>query len=297
MAENQNYSELTITFADFINKLDRVLIKDNSEVDFMLELVDHALQDGAENPFRKSPKSNLKRYLRKEKLSKPKAKVIAEKFNKEKLAEYLQGIFDDDDNEDGVNELCEIFFPTDKNVTFKNLAQKLSELFRQIVRNRIMEIDFRPGDKSQKTISLADEKDLEEKIKQAIKALFAIKDEDEIKEISTTPVHLKNKIPDNYLLFSEVHHEVTAFFQLINQCFTNGQREGEKPADFILKCVNSQYKKLKETTEDKDIIFSSMVQFFLSKAGFPGTDAYKRAACCVVSYFVQLCEVFDATAE
>lgn len=40
--KNQNYSELKYNFANFINRLDAVLIKDTSGVDFMIEFVDHA---------------------------------------------------------------------------------------------------------------------------------------------------------------------------------------------------------------------------------------------------------------
>ena len=116
MAKNQNYSELKWSFADFIKRLDSILVKDSSGVDFMLEFVDHCLKNGADNRLRSKNRSNETRYLSDAKFSKKKADFIKNNFNRKKLTAYLESIFDNGDNEDNVNDLCEEFFPNNQNV-------------------------------------------------------------------------------------------------------------------------------------------------------------------------------------
>lgn len=84
MLKNQNYSELKYDFADFIKQLDSILVKDTSGADFMIEFVDHAIKDGIKNPLRSKSKSNEARYLNGEKLSKPKAQIIKDNFDRKK---------------------------------------------------------------------------------------------------------------------------------------------------------------------------------------------------------------------
>lgn len=282
-------------FADFINRLDVFLVKDTKSVDFMYELVDHALKDGVKNPFDTKSKNNNSRYLNNEKLPKPRAEIINDNFDRKKLTDYFQSIFDNGDNDDNVNELCEEFFPTNSNVTFKNLAQELTKLFHSIIRTRLLEKDSRSSENYEEFISLEEEKDFENKIKETVKAIYAIASTDELQDHSISAAYIAKKIPDDFLLQDDVHHKVTKFFNTVNQYFVDEQREGAMPADFITKRVHEQYVALKETCNNKVEIFNAMGGFFLSKAKL--TDEYTRAAQCVVAYFIQLCEVFDVPAE
>lgn len=295
MTENRNYTELTINFADFINRLDIFLIKDTKSVDFMYELVDHALKDGVKNPFYTKNKNNNSRYLNNEKLPKPRAEVINDNFDKEKLTDYFQSIFDNGDNDDNVNELCEEFFPTNSTVTFNNLAQELAKLFHSIIRNRLLEKDHRPGENFEEVISLEEEKDFENKIKETVKTIYAIASTDELQDHPISATYIAKKIPDDFLLQDDVQHKVTKFFNKVNQYFVDEQREGAMPADFVTKRVHEQYIALKDTCNNKLEIFNAMSSYFLAKAKLP--TGYNRAAQCVVAYFVQLCEVFDVPAE
>lgn len=293
--KNQNYSEIKYDFADFINRLDAVLIKDTSGVDFMIEFVDHALKNGTKNPLKSKSKSNEARYLNGEKLSKPKAQIIKDNFDRKKLNNYLNDIFENGDNEDNVNDLCEEFFPNDQNVTFQNLSDELAKLFLEIIRNRIAEKDPRTKIDDEYQNSIEDEKDFEEKIKETVKALCAIKNDDELEEKSFSVTYITKKIPDDFFLRDDIQHKITKFYVKINQYFINEQREGAMPADFILEKVNKHYMELKKSTTNKQQIFDSMAQFFLTQAKLP--SEYSIPAKCIVSYFVQLCEVFDVPAE
>lgn len=294
MEKNQNYSELKWNFADFINTIDEILVKDTSSVDFMIELVSNSLRDGIENPFNTDNKNNLKRYLNSEKLPKPKARFIKKNFSRKKLASYFNLLFENDDNEDNVNDLCCEFFPNDENVTFKNLAEELTKLFLQIVRKRIQEKDGR-NQKTENLISLDDEKDFEKKLKETVKTLCNIKSANDIEEYISSVTYIERKIPDDYFLCNEIQNYVTKFYKKINQFFCEEQKEGAIPSDFILKSVNNQYKKLKENITSKQEIFDSMANYFLTKTGLP--DSYFRYMKCIVAYFVQLCEVFDVTTK
>lgn len=229
--KNQNYSELNYDFADFINRLDAVLIKDTSGVDFMIEFVDHALKDGTKNPLKSKNKSNEARYLNGEKLSKPKAQIIKDNFDREKLKNYLEDIFDNGDNDDNVNDLCEEFFPNDQNVTFQNLSDELAKIFLEIIRNRITEKDSRIKTDDEILYSLAEEKDFEDRIRETVKALCAIKTNDELEEKSFSLTYVNKKIPDDFFLCDDVQHKITKFYVKINQYFINEQREGAMPAD------------------------------------------------------------------
>mgnify|MGYP003571282744 CR=1 FL=1 len=291
MVENQNYTELKINFADFIKRLDVFLVKDIKGVDFMYEIVSHALKDGVENPFDTRNKNNNTRYLNNEKLPKPRAEVINDNFDREKLTDYFQSIFDNGDNDDNLNDICEEFFPTNQNVTFNNLAQELSKLFHSITRNRLLEKAPRSGEKFEKVISIEEEKNFENKIKKTVKAIYAIASSDELQDHPISATYIKRKIPDDFLLQDDVQHKVTKFFTKVNQYFVDEQREGAMPADFVTKQVHEQYVALKAVCSSKHEIFNEMTNFFLTKAKLPAD--YNRAAQCVVAYFVQLCEVFD----
>lgn len=294
MEKNQNYSELKWNFADFINTIDEILVKDNSNVDFMIELISNSLNDGIENPFNTDNKNNLKRYLNSEKLPKPKARLIKKNFSRKKLASYFDSLFKNSEDEQDVNDLCCEFFPNDENVTFKNLAEELTKLFFQIVRKRIQEKDRR-NQKTENLSSLEDEKDFEKKLKETVKTLCNIKSANDIEEYISSVTYIERKIPDDYFLCCEVQNYVTKFYKKINQFFCEEQKEGAIPSDFILKSVNNQYKKLKENITSKQEIFDSMVNYFLTKTGL--SDSYFRYMKCIVAYFVQLCEVFDVTTK
>lgn len=293
--KNQNYSELKYNFANFINRLDAVLIKDTSGVDFMIEFVDHALKGGTKNPLKSKNKSNEARYLNGEKLSKPKAQIIKDNFDRKMLKDYLDKIFDNGDNDDNVNDLCEEFFPNNQNITFKNLSDKLAKMFLEIIRNRISEKDPRANADDEVLYSLENEKDFEDKIQKTVKALCEIKSDDELEERPLAATYIRKKIPDDFFLCDDVQHKITRFYVKINQYFVNEQREGAMPTDFILKKVNRQYKELKKSSVNKQQIFDSMSQFFLSQAKL--SSEYLIPAKCIVSYFIQLCEVFDAPSE
>lgn len=295
MSENQNYSGLKWKFADFINCLDVFLVKDTKGVDFMYEVVAHSLKNGVKNPFDTNNNSNNSRYLNNEKLPKPRAKIINDNFDKEKLTNYFQSIFDNGDNDDNLNDICEEFFPTNQNVTFNNLAQELTRIFHSIIRNRLLEKDLRLGENYEEAISLEEEKDFENKIRETVKAICTITSNDELQDHPISATYIAKKIPDDFLLQDDVQHKVTKFFNKINQYFVDEQREGAMPADFVTKRVHEQYKALKETCSNKLEIFNAMSNFFLTKSKLP--EGYTRAAQCVVAYFVQLCEVFDVPSE
>lgn len=228
MAENRNYSELGYDFASFINRLDAVLSKDKTGKDFMIDLVDNAIKDGIKNPLRSENKSNMTRLLKDEKLSKNRAKIIRDNFDRDKLASYFESIFDDEDfdNEDNVNDICEEFFPDNQDVTFQNLPEKLAKLFLEIIRNRISEKDTRKKGDDEFLYSLADEKDFENKIKETVSALCSIKSTEELEERQISVTYINRKIPDNFLLCDEIQHKVARFYVLINQCFIAEQKNG-----------------------------------------------------------------------
>ena len=100
-----------------------------------------------------------------------------------------------------------------------------------------------------------------------------------------------------FFLQDDVQHKVAKFFTKINQYFVNEQIEGAIPENFISRQVKKQYEELKKITDDKDEIFNSMVQFFLAKSKLPVDMTNLKAAACIVAYFIQLCEVFDAPAK
>ena len=134
--------------------------------------------------------------------------------------------------------------------------------------------------------------DLEERIIKVVnavsKSINAEKDPDDPKIV---PLICK-KVKKNYGLRKQILNDLL-YFDVIKNAFCAAQENGGKPNSFICNSVHLKYLKLKEKTNDEEEIFKGMEVYF---ASFAGVEPYCEEVHAIVSYFVQLCEVFDAPA-
>lgn len=118
----------------------------------------------------------------------------------------------------------------------------------------------------------------------------------EIEEVSLKYKGIKvaNKIEEQYcLLRRRVEFNVCTYYGFIKDNMKNLSEQKRLNFDLLAAEIRTAYLKSAGNTEDKIIIFNSMVSWMKSKI----TSASKEACEVMVSFFIQNCEVFDEISE
>lgn len=118
----------------------------------------------------------------------------------------------------------------------------------------------------------------------------------EIQEVSLKYKGIKvaNKIEEQYcLLRRRVEFNVCTYYGFIKDNMKNLSEQKRLNFDLLAAEIRTAYLKSAGNTEDKIIIFNSMVSWMKSKI----TSASKEACEVMVSFFIQNCEVFDEISE
>lgn len=118
----------------------------------------------------------------------------------------------------------------------------------------------------------------------------------EIEEVSLKYKGIKvaNKIEENYcLLRRRVEFNVCTYYGFIKDNMKNLSEQKRLNFDLLASEIKTAYLKSAGNTEDKIIIFNSMVSWMKSKI----TSTSKEACEVMVSFFIQNCEVFDEISE
>ena len=84
------------------------------------------------------------------------------------------------------------------------------------------------------------------------------------------------------------------YFDIVNKAFVSAAENGGKPPAFICQCIHNQYLRLKEKYFTEKEIVDNMQNYFAPIALIQPNSPEARI---IVSYFIQLCEVFDAPAR
>jgi len=133
--------------------------------------------------------------------------------------------------------------------------------------------------------------DIEQEI---IKVIGAIDKLDEqtcasIGAIEYNALRVDEKVESSYfLLRNKIRNLVTDYFSIVDNEFKNVVGSKNIAFDIIARQINFVYLKCKVETENKMLIFESLVDWFQSK-----TNGSKNACEIVVAYFVQNCQVYD----
>ena len=107
-------------------------------------------------------------------------------------------------------------------------------------------------------------------------------------------IKIANKIEDNYcILRRKVEFNACIYYGFIKENMKNLSVQKGLKFELLASEVKTAYLKAKGNTDDKVIIFNSLVEWMKSKV----TRTSKEACEVMISFFIQNCEVFDEISE
>lgn len=300
MVNNQTYSKLAISFADFMNQIDNDIIKDSSGIPFKLEFIDNALKTGVSNPLRVKNKSNEARYFSEEGFTKPVAGKILKNFEPKRLADYINDLLESDEDGYSAEDLCEDFFPNDETVNQVNITENLVELFRMILKKRIAQKDERQKAKKEikeeiKTqTKLEQQPYIEQRLKDTLDIIFTKNPKTDLADFRMISACLKDKIVANPPFKEKVDKMVLPYYRYIERLLKVKSEENPINFEHIASYIQDLYEDLKTRFTDQEDIFNAISETFINLTHHKA----KKSTCEILtSFFIQNCEVFDAIAQ
>lgn len=140
-------------------------------------------------------------------------------------------------------------------------------------------------------VSMFDNLPLEAGIVGVIKKIRKLKEKDLV-DASLDPKEIKQKVKpsDDLALYSQVNMFVSMYFLKIREIMMNLDKRGEIDYDEIQDQMRAIYKRLKKAQKPKTEIHNEIV------AKVQKVSLQENIYCqIIISYFIQSCEVFDAT--
>ena len=130
--------------------------------------------------------------------------------------------------------------------------------------------------------------EMEKEISQVLEALSDA-DPTELPTFQYTPVEVKQKIPNDKMLFSKVWTNVVQYFPFVEDKLKQLNNERRLTYEKISGDVKSAYLEFATDEQDKEVIFNRLCEWLAEKAQ---TD--KKSACeAIISYYIQNCEGFE----
>lgn len=140
-------------------------------------------------------------------------------------------------------------------------------------------------------VSMLDNLPLEAGIIGVIKKVSKLKEKDLV-AASLDPKEIKQKVKpsDDFALYNQVNMFVSMYFLKIREIMMNLDKRGDIDYDEIQNQIRAIYKRLKKAKKSKTEIYNEIV------AKVQRVSLQENIYCqIIVSYFIQSCEVFDAT--
>lgn len=109
------------------------------------------------------------------------------------------------------------------------------------------------------------------------------------RDLKYEPTRIENKIVDNSGLRDAIIWNANYWFRAINTEIENAAEAKILRPERFSKAFSTMYEQVKQTTDDQTIIYETIVGKLSSLIG----EEYRSQCECIVSYFVQSCEVFD----
>lgn len=130
--------------------------------------------------------------------------------------------------------------------------------------------------------------EMEKEISQVLEAL-SVADPTELPAFQYTPVKVRQKIPNDRMLFSKVWSNVVQYFPFVEDKLKQLNNERRLTYEKISGDVKRAYLEFATNETNKEVIFNQLCEWLAQKAQ---TD--KKTACeAIISYYVQNCEVFE----
>ena len=175
-----------------------------------------------------------------------------------------------------------------------NYSEKYADVFEKIIQTGANATKQKAGRKAKiaypEDTNASSMELLEDRIN---KAALAISKSIKAETVSPNPnitYCIRDKIKRNSYLCNRIESNLV-YFNVVNEAFCSAAEKGGLPPTFIRKSVRRQYEKLKAKKLDTEAIINGMSIYFASFA-LLSQDAPEIEI--IVSYFIQLCEVFDA---
>ena len=133
--------------------------------------------------------------------------------------------------------------------------------------------------------------DIEYGIRKVIENLKRAKQSD-FESLNYTPVFVEQKIESqsNYFLYTEVINNVTKFYKFIDDAMKEAVKAKCFDDDLLRAQIKASYRRLEDKKIPKELIYQSLAER-LNQI----TKQDIRYCYIVISYFIQSCEVFNAT--
>lgn len=261
-----------------------------------LEIIDNSLKDGVTNPLLKNQESVKKILSRTPRpIPKDKAKYITENFDEVRFTNYIKRFIRGNGKELFLDQLYDFFLNevieiSIENLTKDNIEQYVLLLWKNILNECKNIQQVRPSRKKNIETALSFN-DIREKLKEVV---FAIPNFD-INNRPTkikNPNYLKEKIgsSDCNLLYRKIEPNVTEYFDDVRDLFKTRQDTTDFLYDKIREEIHNKFVSISDLSKPE--VFQEMVSW-LHKETRGSYDACEI----VISYFVQSCEVFYASAE
>ncbi len=138
-------------------------------------------------------------------------------------------------------------------------------------------------------------KDIEEELILIIETLSSATDEKILEQaLKYKGIKIAKKVENEYhLLRRKIESNVYTYYGIIKENMRNLSDENKLNFDLVASEVRTVYLKAKEFTNDKVMIFESLVQWLQTKM----FQASRESCEAMISFFVQNCEVFDEISE
>lgn len=299
-----------ITFSQFAKILRPYYGANKNQDEFVLLLFDNILDDynanakdntkehnelGSYNLFRNPDtfkSDTLARYYSGTRISPDSYGSIVKYINKGKFSDFMEKPENPtEENDRGLSEAIKQFCP---DTTKENYCDKYAELFEGIIQRGATEPKHHAGRKKKihypQSTSANSMENLEESINKAALAIATSLKSENLPEPPDIAYCISDKIKHNPNLRRKIEGDL-AYFNIANNAFCNASEKIGKPSDFICDCVHRHYLKLREKKLSEEEIVNQMKIYFSPFALIsPDSDVARI----IVSYFIQLCEVFDA---
>ena len=302
-----------MTFQQFAKTLRPYYGENRSQDEFVVLLFDNILDIYNENAKGNSPahikfrsynplknydkfqSDTISRYYKGNRISPDTYSQMLKYLNTDNFVSFMEKPSNPTPEMDG--DLVESIKEFSPDVSDENYPEKYAELFVNMIQKGAKEPKKQSGRKKKihypKDTSASSMEILEDKITAAGNLISKRIKAENLPEPPNITYCIKEKIKNDNHLMRCIENDLI-YFDIVNKAFVSAAENGGKPPAFICQCIHNQYLRLKEKYFTEKEIVDNMQNYFAPIALIQPNSPEARI---IVSYFILLCEVFDAPAR
>jgi len=286
-----------MTIVRFLELIEEIYIGFLDRDKLFLEIINNSLKDGIENPLAKNQDS-IKKIISESNprpIPKGKADFITKNFDENKFTSYIKQFIRGKEKELYLDQLYDCFLDevteiSIESMTKENIEQYVLLLWKNILNECKNAQQSRPSRKKEKQKVLSF-KDVRDKLREVV---FAIPEFDINNRPSKikNPKYLKEKIgtQECNLIYRKVEPNVTEYFDDVRDLFKQRQESEDFLYDRVKEEIHNKFDSISDLPKPE--VFQKMISWLQEE-----TRGSYEACEIVISYFIQSCEVFYASAE